>query len=63
MNKITKATTFLREVGGEIKKIVWPTRTELVGASIIVVILAVFFAVVLGGMDSVFSTAIRHIIG
>lgn len=63
MNKISKVFSFLKEVGGEIQKVVWPTRSELVGASIIVVILALFFAVVLGAMDSGFSTIIKNIIG
>lgn len=62
MNAFTKATSFLKEVFGEIKKIVWPTRAELIGASIVVCILALFFAVILGGMDSGFSTIIKRII-
>lgn len=63
MNTLKSAITFGKEVLGEIKKIVWPARSELVGATIIVLILAAFFAVILGGMDSSFSSAVKYIIG
>ena len=63
MNTVTSAIAFLKEVLGEIKKIVWPARTELVGATIVVLILAAFFAVILGGMDSAFSSTVKYIIG
>ena len=57
MGKVQRAVGFLREVVGEIKKIVWPTRGELIGSSI------VFFAIVLGGMDAGFSALVKKIIG
>ena len=70
MSMITKATSFfkrsasfLKEVFAELGKVVWPARAELIGASIIVVVLALFFAVILGGMDSGFSTIVKYIIG
>ena len=63
VSAFSKAVSFLREVLGEIKKIVWPTRSELVGSSVIVCLFALFFAVVLGSMDSGFAAAIRYVVG
>ena len=70
MSMITRATSFLKrsaaflkEVFAELGKVVWPSRPELIGASIIVVLLALFFAVILGGMDSGFGTIVKYIIG
>jgi len=59
----SKAFTFLREVLGEVKKIVWPTRSELIGSSIVVCLFALFCAVIFGLMDSGFSTVVKYIIG
>jgi len=63
MSLIKKAVSFVQEVNTELGKVVWPSRAELVGSSIIVCILAVFFAIVLGGMDAGFSTLVKRIIG
>lgn len=54
--------TFINEVKAEIKKISWPSRDELIGATIIVCILVVVFAFILGGMDAVFASMIKKII-
>jgi len=62
MNRFSKLTSFLREVRVEVRKVVWPARAELIGSSVIVCMLAIFFAVVLGGMDSIFHTIIGKII-
>ena len=59
MNKIV---AFVSEIKSEIKKITWPTKDELVGATIIVCVVALIFAAILGSMDFVFSYLIRHFI-
>ena len=63
MNKLQRAVNFLKEVASEVGKIHWPSRTELIGASIVVCILAVFCAIVLGGMDAGFGMVVKKIIG
>jgi preprotein translocase subunit SecE len=59
MNKIWM---FINEVRAEIKKITWPSRDELIGATIIVCILVLIFAAILGGMDALFTVLIKKII-
>ena len=59
---VGKMMTYLNEVKFELKKIVWPKRDELLGATIIVCMLVVVFAVILGGMDTAFGFLIRKMI-
>ena len=54
--------SFISEVKAELTKIVWPTRDELFGATIIVCILVLVFAVILGTMDFGFSYLIKRVI-
>ncbi|QQR48568.1 preprotein translocase subunit SecE [bacterium] len=59
MNKIL---VFVNEVKNELRKISWPSRDELVGATIIVCILVLVLSTILGGMDFFFSLVIKKII-
>jgi preprotein translocase subunit SecE len=46
---------FLREVRTELGKVVWPTWNELVGSTIIVLIIVVAFSLYLGAVDYVLA--------
>lgn len=59
MNKIF---SFVNEVRNELRKISWPSRDELLGATIIVCILVIFFSAILGSMDFAFSYFIKRFI-
>jgi len=59
MNNIV---SFINEVRAELRKITWPSKDELIGATIIVCILTVIFAMILGGMDFIFSYVIKQFI-
>ncbi|MFA5305883.1 MAG: preprotein translocase subunit SecE [Candidatus Babeliales bacterium] len=58
---MNKAMSFLNEVKAELKKVTWPTKDELFGSTIIVCILVVVFALILGGMDAIFTAFIKHL--
>ena len=47
---------YLRETWFELKKVSWPTRSEAVNLTIIVVSVTMFLSIVLGFMDWVFSS-------
>ncbi|MBP9764888.1 preprotein translocase subunit SecE [Candidatus Babeliales bacterium] len=47
-------STFLLEVKQELSKVVWPTRTEFIGAVIVVLITMVIFSIFLGLINYVF---------
>ena len=46
-----KAANFLRAVKGEIRKITWPNRSEIVKSTVIVLIVIVLFGLMIGGAD------------
>ena len=58
---MSKILTFLSEVKGEIYKITWPGRDDLVGTVIIVCILTIVASSILGGMDALFSLLLRKV--
>ncbi len=54
--------SFFNEVRAELKKVSWPTRTEVVGSAIIVCVVVLIFSIILSGMDTAFSAAIRYLL-
>ncbi len=55
LERIGSARTFLGEVRGELDKVTWPTRDEVRGTTIIVLITVFFFGFYLYGLDVVMS--------
>lgn len=53
---------YLRETWFELKKVSWPTRTEAINLTLIVISVTTFLAIVLGLMDWLFSMLIGLII-
>lgn len=49
----TRFTTYCKEVKGEMQRVVWPTRPELVNASAIVIGALVFFGVYIAIIDNI----------
>jgi preprotein translocase subunit SecE len=54
--------TFLGEVKTELKKCTWPTRQELIGSTMVVVISVLFLGVVVGLSDMVLMGLLRGIL-
>ena len=48
---INKVVTFLKEARVELKKVSWPTKDELIGSTIIVMIITVMLAIFIGVCD------------
>lgn len=46
---------YLRETWFELKKVSWPTRSEAINLTLIVVVATTFLAIVLGFLDWLFS--------
>lgn len=58
----TTVTTFLLEVFGELKKVVWPTRKETALSTMVVIVLVFITAVVIWVLDWVWAALIRAMI-
>src|SRR5690606_2268567 len=55
--------SLLKEARVEIRKVVWPTRPELVQTTIIVVVFVLVVSLILWGMDSLISWLVAGFIG
>ncbi|CAN5764832.1 hypothetical protein BH23ACT12_BH23ACT12_18650 [soil metagenome] len=51
--KRTKPLTFLKEVKGELTRVAWPSRPEVITYSVVVLVTVIFFMVVIAGIDYV----------
>jgi preprotein translocase subunit SecE len=59
---IDKGLQFLREVKVELKKVVWPTRKQTIGSTVVVLILVMIISVFLGLVDIGLSSLIRVVL-
>jgi preprotein translocase subunit SecE len=57
-----KLFKFLREVRLEMKKVTWPTRKEITGSTVVVIIMVLMVSIYLGIVDNILQTAIRRLI-
>ena len=53
---------FLKETREELKKVVWPTKDQVIRSTIIVILLSLIVGVFLGGLDFVFTKAIEMVV-
>jgi preprotein translocase subunit SecE len=52
---VGKIFKFLKEVKVELFKVTWPNRQELIGSTVIVIVLSLIVAVYLGFLDFILS--------
>jgi preprotein translocase subunit SecE len=62
-NMFGKIVKFLKEVRAELKKVTWPTRRELIGSTIVTVVVTLIVSVFIGIVDRLLSLATRSIFG
>ncbi|HYI09364.1 MAG TPA: preprotein translocase subunit SecE [Thermoanaerobaculia bacterium] len=55
---VASVQEFFRDTSGEMKKVTWPTRNEVVGTTTVVIVATIVFALFLWGCDLVFYKAI-----
>ena len=55
VQKFKSLLQFLSGVNLEFSRVVWPTKQELIGATVVVLILVLFFSVYLGFVDFMFA--------
>jgi preprotein translocase subunit SecE len=57
-----KITSFLKEVGLEMRKVNWPTKKDTLKNTIIVILISIVVAIFLGGFDVIVREVIRRIV-
>ena len=63
LNAFRRIALFLRQVIAELKKVVWPTRDQLVTYTIVVIVFVTVLALVVATMDLGFTKAVLKIFG
>jgi len=58
----TAPITFLREVKDELKKVVWPSRQEVIRLTLVVIVVSLIVGLFLGGLDLFFVKIIETIV-
>ena len=58
----TTPANFLREVRDELKKVVWPTRDEVIRLTGVVIIVSVGVGLFLGGADFILTKLIELLV-
>ena len=56
---MAKVMGFFKECGAELRKVVWPTRDDVVSSVKVVIISTIIIAVILGALDLLFTTGMR----
>lgn len=54
--------TFLKETKDELKKVVWPTRQEVVRLTGVVILVSLIVGMFLGGLDFVFTKVMEVVV-
>ena len=60
MEKIKK---FLKEVVAELRKVTWPTKDELIGSTIVTIVVSSIVAVFIGIVDQILTYVVQFIFG
>ena len=53
---MAKVIGFFKECGAELRKVVWPTREDVVSSVKVVIISTIVIAAILGALDLLFTT-------
>ncbi len=60
---MTSPRVFLEETYDEMRKVVWPTRDEVIRLTIVVIAISVAVGLYIGGLDYVFTKLMSLILG
>lgn len=59
---MTTPVTFIQEVQGELKKVTWPTRQEVVRLTAVVIAVSLIVGVYIGGLDYIFTSLLKLVV-
>ena len=57
----TTAKEFLHEVRGELKKVAWPTKNEVITSTVVVLMAVVLMTALIFGLDYVFAKGVLNL--
>ncbi len=60
---LKRITTFYKQVVAELRKVIWPTRRELLTYTAVVLVFVLFMVAVVSAYDFVFSQGVLKVFG
>ena len=63
VSMLSRLAKFLREVVAELRKVIWPTRKQLVTYTIVVLVFVSFMVAYVAGLDYLFAQAVLLLFG
>lgn len=61
LKKENKAVGYIKESMGELKKVTWPKKDEIVNSTMIVIVVVIIFSVILGVFDIGVSKLVKFL--
>ena len=61
ISKLDRFLQFLRDVRAEVTKVTWPSAEEVKGATLVVIIVCIFVALVIWGLDSIIKLGVQAV--
>jgi preprotein translocase subunit SecE len=62
-NAMEKITKFLKEVVAELRKVTWPSKDELIGSTIVTIVVSLIVAIFIGIVDRILTLVVHTIFG
>ena len=61
--RLRRAITFYKQVVAELRKVIWPTRRELLTYTSVVLVFVLFMVAIISAYDFAFSQAVLKVFG
>ena len=62
-NVFSRLALFIRQVVAELRKVIWPTRKELIAYTTVVLVFVVVMAAIIAALDYVFTRGVLFVFG
>jgi preprotein translocase subunit SecE len=62
-NVFSRLALFIRQIVVELRKVIWPTRKELIAYTTVVMVFVVIMAGIIAGLDFVFTKGVLLVFG
>jgi len=59
---LEKINKYFSETGQELRKVAWPSRHELIGSTVVVVVMSLLVSVFIGVVDQVLSKMVNLLV-
>ena len=60
---VAQSRQYLREVVSELRKVVWPSRKETLGSTVVVLVIVVISGIFLGLVDHILGSIVSLVLG